>query len=82
VFERAKTVHALDRAATVIGCSLVYLASTAVAEFKMSWAAHVAHMEMRNIHQISVGKRLGGRPRYRWEDYNTNIPQTNWILIE
>jgi hypothetical protein len=67
VFERARTVHALDRSATVIGCNLAYSPSTAVAELKMTWAGHVAHMEMKNTREIFVGKRLGGRPR--WEDY-------------
>jgi hypothetical protein len=55
VFERAKTVRALDHAATVIGRNLVYSPSIALVELRMSWAGHIAHMELSNTHQIFLG---------------------------
>jgi hypothetical protein len=40
---------------------------------RMRWVGHVAHMgERRDVYMVLVGKpegkRLLGRPRYRWED--------------
>jgi hypothetical protein len=39
----------------VIGRNLVYSPNIALVELKMSWAGHVAHMELRNT-KFSLGK--------------------------
>jgi hypothetical protein len=45
----------------------------AIVSGKMGWMGHIAHVgEMRNAYNILVakpeGKRLLGRPRFKWED--------------
>jgi hypothetical protein len=49
VFERAKTIHALDRAATVIRPDIIRLRS------RGSWMKLVAHMvEKRNAYKVLI----------------------------
>jgi hypothetical protein len=47
VFERVKTVHALDRAATVIGPTYLYKAI----KVRSRWARRVAHKKLRNTYK-------------------------------
>jgi hypothetical protein len=57
---------------------------------RMRWAGHVAHMVMRNVYKILVGKpegkRLLRRLKYRWKDNikmhlrETGFKDVNFVL--
>jgi hypothetical protein len=53
----------------------------------MRWVGHVAHIEMRNVYSIFVGKPEGkrplGRPRRRWEDnIRMDLREIGWEGVD